>query len=402
MQIIKLTHNDINEMVQKAIRSLMNESIEEVQGSAMAEKEDIIQKIVEYVEREWDKIKNEGGQPKETGAGILNVPDGPKEKVNYAGYVILIPHSLTKGLNIAEQMDINVGIRDITVPDRLMKYFASQNERGTEGTSYSGSKYGEYLKPKMMIRRGRIDLTVPAINGELQIQGLYSTMYHELNHNASNLRLKNIMATRDNVDQEALNNMDMFQASMRDDFPHGLTVPLLNQKSPFYDFLDSMTFGDDKKYLRDMSFIFYGLWEITERNARAESIYGDLQGMRATRATFKDAYLESAVYRDISDFRDALGKMETISPDSMIWDYAAKIMNMSPRGRSINKWDDESRARFNIKVKRRFLKRSYELIEILYKKSMKVAALYFQRQEEGEQDKPGGGLDRLNQLLNTD
>ena len=51
---------------------------------------------------------------------------------------------------------------------------------------------------------------------------------------------------------------------------------------------------------------------------------------------------------------------------------------------------------------KRFLKRSRELLEVLYQKAMKVAALYLQRQEERPQDEPGGGLERLGQLLNTD
>lgn len=404
MQVFRLTHNDLNEIVQKTVRSLMNESIKEVQGSIMADKEDVIQEIIDFIEQEWNRIIEEKVPPRNTAQCTLNIPDGPKKRLDYHTYLILIPHLIARKLGIAKQMDINVAVRNFMVPEHLIQYF-DLAERGTEGTSYAEEEYGKYLKPEMIIKRGRIDLIVPAINDELQIEGLYSTIYHELNHNASTLQIKNKMAGRNNVGQEDLNSMNMFRASSRPDFYHGKVMGSLKPKVGFADFLDSLTYGNDKKYLSDINFVFYGLWEITERNARAESMYGDLKGWKATRETFGDVYQKTAVNRDINSFEKYLRDLEALSPESYIWDYAADIMNMKPRGRSINKWDDESRARFNEEVKRRFLRRSYELIEMLYKKAMKVATLYFQRQEEKNQkelDKPGGGLGKLNQLINTD
>jgi hypothetical protein len=43
MGVIHLTHNDINEMVRKAVRSILSETVQEVMGSSMVDKEDIIQ-----------------------------------------------------------------------------------------------------------------------------------------------------------------------------------------------------------------------------------------------------------------------------------------------------------------------------------------------------------------------
>ena len=49
MGVIHLTHKDINEMVYKAVRSILSETVQEVMGSSMVDKEDVIQDIVNYI-----------------------------------------------------------------------------------------------------------------------------------------------------------------------------------------------------------------------------------------------------------------------------------------------------------------------------------------------------------------
>ena len=53
MNVIKLNRTDISEMVKRAVHSILNESVSEVMGSAMAGKEEAIQNMVDYIEKEW-------------------------------------------------------------------------------------------------------------------------------------------------------------------------------------------------------------------------------------------------------------------------------------------------------------------------------------------------------------
>ena len=66
MGVIHLTHKDINEMVYKAVRGILSETVQEVMGSSMVDKEDVIQDIVNYIKYEWARIQEENVKPNMT------------------------------------------------------------------------------------------------------------------------------------------------------------------------------------------------------------------------------------------------------------------------------------------------------------------------------------------------
>ena len=149
---------------------------------------------------------------------------------------------------------------------------------------------------------------------------------------------------------------------------------------------------DDKvsELKKDVSFIFYSLWETTERNARAESIYGDLQALGATRENFREIYPKTELYRQIEELKGELNKFERVETPGSIWSFVGSVMGMNLRGK--NAWlNYPAVKRYQEAVKNRFLDRSSELLDILYKKAMKVAELYFQRHE------PQPGKNRIEQ-----
>ena len=404
MTIIKLTHNDLNEMVRRAVHSILSESVEEVMGSAMAEKEDVIQELVEYIEKKWEIIKTLGEKPTDIGSFSANDGSG-SGKINH--YIILIPDKLTEKLGIADKFDLNVAVNDFQVPQNMLSLFGP-NERGTEGTTYHGKDnkgtfYGEFSKPTLKIKHSRIDLYVPAINGELQRDGLYSTLYHELNHNFTGLSIKLKKNGKTDkrgkeIDVDTLNPVTMTKRAKES--PH-FTVQRALNPDPMTDFITSMQYGPDKEYHRMVSFLFYAVWETTERNARAEEMYGSLQALKATRENFRDIYPQTTTYRNLEQYNELLNKLREVPDSSNIWLYAAEVMNMknkSSRHKNLGK-------SFGEYAKKRFITHTEELLDKLYRKAMKVAELYFQRQEEKERenaDKPGGGIDRLGQMIGND
>jgi hypothetical protein len=149
------------------------------------------------------------------------------------------------------------------------------------------------------------------------------------------------------------------------------------QQDPSLDMLRRISFGSDEGAFRDMNFIFYSVWERTERNARAESIYGDLKELGATRENFKTLYPKTQVSRNIKELNILLDKLRKVSALSSIWPSAADVMNMRPRGRG----EDYDRERYNEKVKERFISRTEQLLDILFRRAMKVAELYFQKRD---------------------
>lgn len=411
MPTIKLTHNDINEMVSRAVRSIMNEAVKEVQGSIMAEKENAVQEIFDYVVNQWEEIKKNGTAPVQDGNYTFN-----NGKIKFTGrqrdYAIIVPHSITKKLGISDKFDVNVGVNDFEVPENMTSYFG-EAERGTGGESYADPNNRKFIRTTMKVERGRIDLFVPSINGELQKKGFYSTLYHELNHSASRIE---IQKKHQYLPDDEINDLHFFSATRRnspDKQAHYMTGKAMHpeEQNPL-----ALLFGgmfvkseqdkkvDEKK--RQMGLVFYAIWETTERNARAESIYGDLKAMNATRENFRQLYKDTQVYRNICEIQELLKELAEIPTYplnylSRVWMFAGKVMNMERRGKNVSP-KTKATERYYEAVKNRFLKRSNELLEILYKKAMKVAELYFQRQEEREKDRPGGGIERLRNTLNTD
>lgn len=402
MPVIKLTHNDINEMVRRTVNSILSESVKEVQGSIMAEKEDVLQEIVDYVEDAWDEIKQNGTKPIQETTYTLDNKRGVKFSGIQRDYIILVPKSITKKLGTSEDFDMNIAVNDFTMPKDKEQYFGGP-ERGTEGTSYGGPEFNKFVRTTMKASKSRIDMYIPSINGELQIKGFYSTLYHEMNHTASRLQ---IQKKHQDLGDEDLNNLHFFTATNRKGTPaHYMTANAMHpENDPIAMLRGLFGMSDEKKeqeLKRDISFIFYALWEITERNARAEGIYGDLKALGATRENFREAYQQTEVCRQIREIGESLDKLEQVETPGKVWSFAAKVMNMNERGKN-KRPSFYAMKRYHEAVKKRFLKRSRELLEVLYQKAMKVAALYLQRQEERPQDEPGGGLERLGQLLNTD
>lgn len=408
MAVIKLTHNDINEMVSRTVRSVLNESMKEVMGSIMAEKDDVIEHIVEWVEEEWEKIKKYNVKPNDSGTFTYN---NPENGVRFTGqlddYILLLPNELARQLEISEDYEFNVGIRNYIIPEDKEKYFGGA-ERGTDGTSYAQPKYNEFIRATGKRKLSRVDFEVPAINGELQLQGFYSTIYHELNHDASRLSLQS--KHQENMSDEDLMGMHFFSASRRkDDPPHFRTARVLHPPRNDFWALEAL-FGpsdspEQKRAKEEMSYVFYGVWEITERNARAEAIYGDLQAMKAKREEFRELYPKTELYRVIGEIENNLKHLEEVPTFGYgvdVWRYAAQVMSMYPRGKNQGVMTIDQIRRYLGTVKERFMSRSKELIGKMYRKAMKVAELYFQRQEQKVQDakdRPGGGMEKLGQLI---
>lgn len=368
MNVIKLNRTDISEMVRRAVRSIVNESVSEVMGSAMADKEGAIEDIVNYVKYKWARIQDENVKPNDTGEFGFNDEPGQGGKIDT--YIVLMPSQLGEKLGLADKFDINVTIMNFKFDPKFLKYFGG-NERGTEGISYNGGGiFNRFNKTTFRMMNGRIDLTVPAVNGELQTKDLHATLYHELNHSFTGLELKKKMSTLPDDELDQVNMTTMSQR--KGNHPH---IRVQKEMSPDFtrSFLNSITYGKYAEDHKAMNFIFYAIWEKTELNARAEAIYGDLKELHATRQSFKDLYPQTAVYRNIDELKTLLGNIKKVPSSSNIWDYAAETMNMKPRGKLTNS--------FYEKVKERFISRTEELLNTLYKKAMKVAELYFQRHE---------------------
>lgn len=373
MKVIKLNRTDISEMVKRAVHSLLSESVSEVMGSAMAGKEKAIQDMVDYIQQEWNRILRDGDDPADSSTFSLNNPPGLGGQLNT--YVILVPDDLTRELGIAEKFDFNVAVEDYIAGPEVIKHFGYW-ERASKGTSYGGKEYDQYLKPKMRVKQSRIDIIVPAVNDELQIQGMVSTMYHELNHNMTQLQTK--VKKHDQFDSDELNNTNLFSMTKRSNAnPHYTTQREL-KPDPFRGMLQTISYGQYTEAHRAMNFIFYGLWETTERNARAEAIYGDLMALKSRRENFKEDFKKTDLYNQIKQFKDLLAKVEEVPATENNWQYAANVMNMNRRGtnKGLNRSEN-----FQEEVKERFIKRTNELIEMLYRKGMKVAEYYYQEHE---------------------
>ena len=369
MNIIKLNRSDLAEVVKRTVRSVMNESVSEAMGSIMAGKEDVIREIVDYIKHEWERIQVDNDTPVDSGTfgqGKSNTPVG-----TYATYKFTVPNKITSQLGIAEYFELNVTIENYVTTPAVIAGF-SQGDRNTGGASYGGPEYSQYLKPKMRVFRSKIDLTVPAFNYELQERGLVSAIYHELNHNKTQLMTK--INKRDRFSDEQLNNTTLFSMSRRkNENPH-FTVARSMRPDPINAWLQNSMYKSYLEQFKALNFLFYGLWETTERNARAEAIYGDLMAFDSKRENFKTDYPKTELYYQIERFKELLAEVSKVPSDTEVWFYAAEVMNMK-RNRT------QDGRKFYEEVKQRFIKRTNELIDVLYKKGMKVAEYYYQEHE---------------------
>ena len=400
MRVIRLTHNDISEMIRNAVHSLMNESVNEVMGSAMAEREDVIQEIVDYVVKEWEEIKANGTEPTLHDTGTFDA-GGTKVSYPVEGYIILIPYKITKKIGTAKVFNLNVGIWNHLIPEKYLSYIDA-SYRSTDGTTHLDDEYLKYFPDEGKLDKSRVDFFVTAINSDLQVQSFYSTLYHELNHDDTKYRIKKRYNEKyPYAHQDGLDMASIFTMSKRggDENPHIQTNSILHP-DPVVEFLQDIMFNRKaKKILKKIAFVFYALWETTERNARAEAIYGDLKYLNSDRKNFRLDYPKTELCRQISELKQLINEVESLtdlSPE--IWENVASIMGMN-KGRHNHNAPDSN---FYKAVQKRFVKRSNELLEIMYRKGMKVAELFYQRKEAAEkkareaaEDKPGGGLFRL-------
>ena len=358
MNTIRLTENDLRMMVHSAVTRILRESADEVKGSIMAEKENEIEKLVNIILKWWENAKH--GAPEDSGTfGINGVGDNIG---NISVYSTIIPREYTVALGISDDFQMYVKVMSYTLPEEHLRHFG-QSERSTQGASYGGDEFTKYSETTMKFKKSRIDLFVPAINGELQTRGLYSTLYHELNHAASTLNISRQAQDKGNTDLIGKNMMSAANKRSVGELRHAKFMSALNPPHPFAEFGNKIRFGSDYEKFRAANFILYGLWEITELNARAEGMYGELQHAKITKDQFEEFYQHSSLKYNIEQFRELLNTVMEADDKSQVWVYLGEMIHEKSPGRT----------------KKRFASRTAELINKLYKKGMRVADLYFER-----------------------
>lgn len=362
MKTIKLTENDIRMAVKNAVTRILCESADEVHSSIMAEKENEIEALVKDIEKQW-KIVNSTQRPVNTGTfGLEGVGRNVGEVREYR---FMVSSELTKPLGISDNFLMEVTVNNYILPeDQALQYFGHA-ERSTGGSSYGGDEFVRFNKSTLKFKKSRIDLSVPAINGELQLSGLYSTLYHELNHAASMLNISKKANEKNNKTLIGKNFFTAQNPRSATEFRHAHTAGALNP-SPGGEFIARMKFGRDYENFRAANFILYGLWEITELNARAEEIYGELQHANITEDQFETFYTNSSLCHNIQLFRELLNNIMNVPVESSLWEYIGHMIHEKTPGRT----------------KKRFGLRTEELIKKLYKKGMRVAKLYFERHRQ--------------------
>ena len=401
--VIKLTHNDINEMVCRAVMSILNESVDEVQGSIMADKEDVIEEIVNFIEERWELMKEHNSKPVTEGTFTYDDRKGIKFSGKLKKYVIMVPFEMTEKLGTSASFEIYAEINSYTFPEGTTKYLRKA-ERATDGSSYGAEEYTQFNRATCKVEKSRVDLSIPSINGELQTAGLSSTLYHELNHNASRLE---IQKKHQYLDDDELSTRNFSTMARRgENPPHYLTFRTMQKakQDSVPDFLKKLLgVEEESQEIREakgeISYVFYSLWETTERNAKAEAIYGDLKAMKAKRENFKTDYQNTELHRQINELKMVLEKFEEIPVTDFwapLWGYAGEVMGIKPRGKNT---DDSIMAERRLMgvIKERFIRRSKQLLKDLYKRGMKVAELYFQRRE----DKENAGKETIHTKINA-
>lgn len=365
MGVIRLTENDIHRLVANTIKMLL-ESADEKSGVIMSEKEDEIQEIIDFISKWWESSR--GDRSKIIKSGSIGIA-GESNAGTIDVYCFDVPNEITKKLDVALNHEIEVSIMDYHFDaDRYGKYMG-KSERATNGTSYAGEEYTDFVKPEMKFYKSKIDLTIPSMNGELQLQGLYVTLYHELNHNVSSLR----------INQKGFEGKNISNMNRRGNTYRHINMMQALNPHPIAQFYREMNYDrEEQEMLRMMVFMIYGLWETTERNARAESLYGDLLYMKTTPESFEKDFKNTDVYHEMELFKDFISKGEVFDENSGVWREVAQLIGY----KNVNSLNTAS-------VKRRFLKRSRELVDVLYKKAMKVAKYYFQKKGFSQTNAPG-------------
>ena len=368
MGVVKLTESDLHRLIRNTVENILRESTDEKSGSAMENKENEIEAIVTYIRNMW-AVR---GSADQEGPIMFADDEGNRGTGYMKSYLFSIPPALTAQLGIAENFVMQAVVNDI-IFDEQYQHFIGYNETRVGGTSYGNPE--DYLVPlrkdtEIVFKNSRIDLEIPAINGKLQVPGIYSTLYHELNHSFTNL----MSAKHGKIDDNGV-GVGMYDAQRRDKqgkYPafdvHQNMIRSSMQTDPFGALHQQMLYGPYKEAFHKINYLIYSLWEITERNARVEQMYGDLQALKATRANFQEIYPQTEVYHRLQEYEGMLQAAEAVPVDTNVWAYVAQIIHEKSRGRA----------------KKRFISRTRQLMDILYKKSMKVARYYFDKHEGPE------------------
>lgn len=393
MKAVKLTQRDINEMIRRTVHSVLNEggyapimeSMGEERGSIMAGREDIIQSIMNDIKEKWEEIKKNHAQPVDSGEVEYNDRERHISfKCRQDIYVLMAgTNEKANNLNVAKDFVFNVGVFDYVMPKDKEKLF-DISQRAANGTTYGGGNYNKFSRNDDMVKHGRIDIEAVSVNGELQTRQLYSTIYHELNHIASHLE---VQKKHKYLDDGQIDKINLISATRRKIPAHYIIARGLHP-DPATELIGNL-FGDPvlPEAKKRMTYVFYSVWETTERNARAEALYGELKELNPKREDFKTVWPETELHRQLTELKGMVDYLKNV-PASLrqLWDFAATAMNMQRRGKN-NKSTHGATERFYAAVKERFIERSEAYLEEMFRKGMKVATLFFDRKEERERKK---------------
>lgn len=353
MSVIHLTENDIHRMVSDTVK-MMLEGTDEKSGVIMYGKEDAVKEIVDFIVNYWEKCRGNAQYIWNSSGFAIN---GRKAGTVYR-YIMYIPNSITKKLGVALNHEFEVTISDFVPDDERDLALFGHDERSTAGLSYGGGPYAKYLKAEMKFSRAAIDLNVPAVNGELQVRSLYSTLFHELNHNVTNLR----------INQKGFEGETLSSMNRRGNDDMRRTAVANSDPDPLQTMVNRTKFGGvGADILRAMNYMVYGLWVTTERNARVESLYGELWYMNTTPETFEEDFKESEAYHNYIQWNNFIQSAATFD-NLNIWREVAPIIGY----KSTDNIDLNA-------VRNNFIRKSKQLNRLFYKKLMKVAKFYFQQ-----------------------
>lgn len=167
-------------------------------------------------------------------------------------YIINVPASVTKGIDIFEELTISATISNLITNDSI-----EDTLYGSGSGIYTIKRYDK-LTNAGKLPTSDIKLTGYAINGKIVSHTIVTSLYHEINHAADNYnRLKKYK------------NANLFDEYEKMDFD---TVFRLSQST---DELD-----------KALGTILYRLFVNSEKNALITSVYTDLKSMQSLRSNF--------------------------------------------------------------------------------------------------------------------
>ena len=308
--------------------------------------------------------------------------------VHVEQYVIFVPQIFTYDLGVANDFELTVQINNFLLNSQALSSF-SYGDRTTEGQAHLGGMYSKFSRSSLRLKNGSMTLIVPAVNGELQVRGIYNALYHELNHIETSRQVK---VKHQYLPDSELNDLSVISANRRTKSGERLTrfavQDSMRQDNRYEGFLTQLEYGRYYEAFRTANFLFYALWEQTERNARVEGLYGDLKYFKATRENINEILPQTELYRDISSFKKYLEEIEEVPTNDVngirFWAYVSNIISMNMLS---TREKPGSNKNFFEQVKKRFVNRSRELIDEMYRKGMRIVELYFERQ--GARDKAG-------------